>query len=251
VTDPTIEPGADPGIAANRHVHPEPAPDPETAERRRRAVLAGYDGDAETARSLAGDPEAVVRAAALGALSRTGTLTDDGLARGLTDPHPTVRLRALEILGRPIPLSGRLTRLLANLLVDPIAEVIETACWAAGEHLEAADQLVDSLVAVAGNGPDSDQPGHPDHLCREAAVAALGALGHELGRESVLAGLGQRATIRRRAVLALAAFEGDDVEAALTRALDDRDWQVRQAAEDLLGLDPVVANTDLPEPEVR
>ena len=135
--------------------------------------------------------------------------------------------------------------------MDPIAEVIETACWAAGEHLEAADQLVDSLVAVAGNGPDSDQPGHPDHLCREAAVAALGALGHELGRESVLAGLDQRATIRRRAVLALAAFEGDDVEAALTRALDDRDWQVRQAAEDLLGLDPVVANTDLPEPEVR
>ena len=43
---------------------------------------------------------------------------------------------------------------------------------------------------------------------------------------------------RRRAVLALAAFEGDGVEAALTRALDDRDWQVRQAAEDLLGVDP-------------
>jgi hypothetical protein len=36
-------------------------------------------------------------------------------------------------------------------------------------------------------------------------------------------------------VLALAAFEGDDVEAALERALDDRDWQVRQAAEDMLG----------------
>jgi hypothetical protein len=38
-------------------------------------------------------------------------------------------------------------------------------------------------------------------------------------------------------VLALAAFEGDVVETALTRALDDRDWQVRQAAEDLLGMD--------------
>jgi hypothetical protein len=33
----------------------------------------------------------------------------------------------------------------------------------------------------------------------------------------------------------LAPFEGDQVRAALTRALDDRDWQVRQAAEDLLG----------------
>jgi hypothetical protein len=34
-------------------------------------------------------------------------------------------------------------------------------------------------------------------------------------------------------VIALAPFEGKEVEAALARALDDRDWQVRQAAEDL------------------
>jgi len=39
--------------------------------------------------------------------------------------------------------------------------------------------------------------------------------------------------IRRRAVLALAAFEGPEVEAAIERALTDTDWQVRQAAEDL------------------
>jgi hypothetical protein len=32
-------------------------------------------------------------------------------------------------------------------------------------------------------------------------------------------------------VLALAPFEGAEVDAALTRALSDRDWQVRQAAE--------------------
>ncbi|MEC8946797.1 MAG: hypothetical protein VYD11_04210 [Actinomycetota bacterium] len=236
MTDPTIEPEADPGTAPSHHVHPDPAPDPKTAERRRQAVLAGHNGDTDTARCLADDPEAVVRAAALGALSRTGTLTDDELAWGLTDPHPTVRLRALEILGEPTPMSCLLTGLLVKLLVDPMPEVVETACWAAGEHPEEADQLVDSVVAVAGTGPDGDRPGHPDHLCREAAVAALGALGHELGRESVLAGLGQRATIRRRAVLALAAFKGDGIEAALTRALDDRDWQVRQAAEDLLGV---------------
>jgi hypothetical protein len=35
-------------------------------------------------------------------------------------------------------------------------------------------------------------------------------------------------------VIALAAFEGPEVDAALRRALEDRDWQVRQAAEDLL-----------------
>jgi hypothetical protein len=39
--------------------------------------------------------------------------------------------------------------------------------------------------------------------------------------------------VRRRAVLALAPFDGDEVEAAIDRALIDRDWQVRQAAEDL------------------
>ena len=38
------------------------------------------------------------------------------------------------------------------------------------------------------------------------------------------------------AVLALAAFDGDEVEARLRLALDDPDWQVRQAAEDLLAV---------------
>jgi HEAT repeat protein len=40
--------------------------------------------------------------------------------------------------------------------------------------------------------------------------------------------------VRRRAAVALAAFAGPSVEAALRRCLDDRDWQVRQVAEDLL-----------------
>jgi hypothetical protein len=34
-------------------------------------------------------------------------------------------------------------------------------------------------------------------------------------------------------VLALAPFDGPEVDAALTRARGDTDWQVRQAAEDL------------------
>jgi hypothetical protein len=33
--------------------------------------------------------------------------------------------------------------------------------------------------------------------------------------------------------LALAPFDGERVDAAVDRALSDRDWQVRQAAEDL------------------
>jgi HEAT repeat protein len=71
-------------------------------------------------------------------------------------------------------------------------------------------------------------------LAREAAVAALGALGDPAGLPAVLAGCNDKPAVRRRAVLALAPFDGPEVDAALRAALDDRDWQVRQAAEDLL-----------------
>ena len=247
-SDPGGYPSEDPALPGNRHIHPDPPPTPEVAKRRRDAALAGHTGDVDRARSLRLDLAPVVRATALGALARSGGLTHDELAGGLTDTDAAVRRRALEILGAPEvsvgepagALSKSLAELLVGLLSDHDPTVVEVACWAAGEHPGSADVLVEPLVAVAGTGlgPEAEQPGHPDHLCREAAVAAPGALGHEAGRASVLAGLTQKATIRRRAVLALAAFEGNDVEAALTEALDDRDWQVRQAAEDLLGVDP-------------
>ena len=65
-------------------------------------------------------------------------------------------------------------------------------------------------------------------------MAALGAIGDPSTLGAVLAACDDKPAIRRRAVLALAAFEGPEVEARLRRALDDKDWQVRQAAEDLL-----------------
>jgi HEAT repeat protein len=74
---------------------------------------------------------------------------------------------------------------------------------------------------------------HDDALVREASVAALGAIGDDRGLPAILAGCTDKPAVRRRAVLALAPFDGDEVEAALAAALVDRDWQVRQAAEDL------------------
>ena len=68
---------------------------------------------------------------------------------------------------------------------------------------------------------------------RESAVAALGALGDSRGLPAILVAVTDKPNVRRRAVLALAPFEGPQVEAAIDRALEDRDWQVRQAAEDL------------------
>ena len=256
------------GVArpVGRHVHPDPAPDVEVAARRRRAILVGHNGDAGAARDLLTDPAAPVRSAALGALDRIARtnradgLTTDELAASLADPAPAVRQRALEVLAGPGRLSDpdqpggssrdhddRATRLLGPLLAclgDTDHSVLEVACWAAGELPEIAEATVDALVEVAG--PARGQGAHEDALCREAAVAALGALGHERGRAAVLGGLEDRPAIRRRAVLALAAFEGDDVEAALKRALGDRDWQVQQAAEDLLGVSRASDGHDTP-----
>jgi HEAT repeat protein len=87
--------------------------------------------------------------------------------------------------------------------------------------------VVERLAAIATD--------HSDPLVREAAVAALGAIGLPEGLAAIRAGLRDKPAVRRRAVLALAAFDPDDVEADLRTAMGDRDWQVRQAAEDLLG----------------
>jgi hypothetical protein len=48
-----------------------------------------------------------------------------------------------------------------------------------------------------------------------------------------LAALNDKPPIRRRATLALAPYQGPQVDAALKRMLTDRDPQTRQAAEDL------------------
>jgi HEAT repeat protein len=74
---------------------------------------------------------------------------------------------------------------------------------------------------------------HTDHMTREAAVAALGAIGHEQSLPIILQATTDKATVRRRAAIALVNYSGDQVDAALDRLRNDRDWQVRQAAEDL------------------
>jgi HEAT repeat protein len=188
---------------------------------RRQAAMAGHLGQADRARAHLASPHAKVRAAALSALARLGQLAAGELEAGLADPDPQVRRRACE-------LAAARHREVATLLDDDDPLVVEAAAWATGERGgRAQEPEVCALARVASS--------HPDPLCREAAVAALGAVGHPGGKGSVLAALEDRPEVRRRAVLALAAFEGPDVEAALGRCLSDRDWQVRQAAEDLLG----------------
>ncbi|HET7722472.1 MAG TPA: HEAT repeat domain-containing protein, partial [Acidimicrobiales bacterium] len=199
------------------------SPDAGATERRRRAAVAGHTGGVTEARSLLGDPDPGVRATALAALDRLGALDPATLGDALADPATAVRRRALALVAtRPGDQPPPAVSLLADL--DPV--VVETAAWAMGERRPPEPTAVERLARTATE--------HPEHLVREAAVAALGAIGDPSGLPAVLAALDQRATLRRRAVVALAAFDGPEVDAALRRALGDRDRQVRQAAEDLL-----------------
>lgn len=192
--------------------------------RRRDVAVAGHTGDEAMARSALHDPAASVRATAIGALERLGALTVDDLLVALADPTPVVRQRACEATARR---PGDQPPSLLPLLDDPDADVVEVAAWACGEREPAEGAVVGRLAALAID--------HDDALVREAAVAALGAIGDLAGLPAILAATRDKATVRRRAVLALAPFDGAEVEAALEQARGDRDWQVRQAAEDLLG----------------
>lgn len=165
-----------------------------------------------------------MRSTALGALQRAGDLRPGDLEEALTDPSATVRARAVELAAR---LPGDGPPSLAPVLDDPEVPVVEAAAWASGERTPTEEGVVVHLTGVAAT--------HDDALCREAAVAALGAIGDEQGLPAILAATGDRPAVRRRAVLALAAFAGPEVDTALEAARQDRDWQVRQAAEDVAG----------------
>ena len=182
--------------------------------------MAGHRANEAAARGALTDPVPAVRATALGALARLGKLRDDDLRAALTSDDPALRRRACELAARHPDVD------IVPLLTDPDRSVVEAAAWALGEqgHDDAAS--VEALTTVALQ--------HRSKLCREAAVAALGAIGSPKALPAILAAMDDKPTVRRRAVLALAPFEGPDVDAALQKALTDADWQVRQAAEDLL-----------------
>jgi HEAT repeat protein len=152
-----------------------------------------------------------------------GRLRSADVIGALVDADPLVRRRAADI--SPAVDADVVPGLLDDLLdSDPF--VVEAVCAALGERGEdAGSRAVGDLSQVAGS--------HPDPLCREAAVAALGAIGDAGGLPAILAATTDKPAVRRRAVLALAPYGGPEVEAALQRARSDRDWQVRQAAEDL------------------
>lgn len=186
-------------------------------EARRAVAVAGHTGDVDTARAGMRSEDPAVRATALGALQRLGALTAGEIGSALTDPDAGVRRRAAEVAARHPDVD------LVPTLDDADPRVVETAAWACGEHESDRPEVVATLIRIA--------TGAGDPLVREAAVAALGAIGSPRGLPAILAACSDKPAVRRRAVLALAPFDGDDVAAAIAQAREDRDWQVRQSAE--------------------
>ena len=198
----------------------------DTPDAWQRVAEAGHNGDEATARESTFSTDPVLRELSLGALQRMGALTDGDLQTAFGDADYTVRRRAVILAAKRRNVS------LIALLHDDNDSVVEAAAWACGEHEVVSEEEFTTLIALA------TEAGEP--LVRESAIAALGAIGDARGLPAILAGCADKPAIRRRAVLALAPFSGPQVDAALQAALQDRDWQVRQAAEDLsprLGID--------------
>jgi HEAT repeat protein len=204
----------------------EPAAGRRAALRRRRVVAAGHAGDTAVARRALDDPDPDVQAAAVGALARAGALTVDDVVRSLAAGPDAVRRRAVDAA---LVVSGPGSRsilhgALIDALGDPDPLVVVGAAWFLAERRvkPAVGRLADTARA------------HEDVRCREGAVAALGAIGDPAGLPAVLSALEDKPTVRRRATVALAGFDDPRVEPALRRSAEDRDWQVRQAAAELL-----------------
>jgi HEAT repeat protein len=195
-----------------------------------------------------------------------GRLSQSDVEKAASDPDGVVRARAAELwetLAGDGALGLPAHQRLVAALSDPDARVVEAACWTLGH-------LAGRAPAGERGQPDSatrdNQAGnafaprdvalalaevcttHPNTVCREAAATALGRVGDLAGLDALMHALNDKAPVRRRAVIALASFRASSrragepgrrsvafrVEGALRQLLEDRDWQVRQAAEDIL-----------------
>lgn len=206
--------GLDDGMRDNGH---------DVQNRRRRVVIAGHRAQLDIAKEALSDPDGAVRASALVALWRNDALDAQELERAFKDPDPLVRRGACDLCATR---DDQDTSLI-NALGDPDPLVVEAAAVALGEReLRRSVGPLSTLVAT-----------HKDPRVKEAALGALGAIGDEAGLGAIMGALDEKPTVRRRAVVALAAFEGQEVHEALVRASTDRDWQVREVAEILLAED--------------
>jgi HEAT repeat protein len=180
---------------------------------------------------LLAHPRGEVRRLAVAACGALGGVDPETLTPlAVSDDDEHVRAEAVEALG------GRGDEAYDDVLAavaDPSPRVAEAAVTALGEIGD--PRPVALLVkTVLDEG---------DPLVREAAIAALGAIGDERALPALLEIVRRgRPQLRRRAVVALTAFEGPDVEAAFAAARLDRNPMVREAAEMVIGRPPATSH---------
>lgn len=246
--------------ADEQSLHPDSTSTPtaptSAATGREAVVLAGHLGDLHTVTAGLGAEDGLTRAAAIGGLVRLAALTEPVLLAGLDDPEAGVVRRSVEISAHQLTQAVSIDYRLVKLVEGPDADTAEVAVWALGERWEErGDQspanalladapLTLALLNLVLDVIEAAAATHDDALVREAAVASLGAIGAPRSLPVIIDAASDKATVRRRAVIALAPFDGPAVDAALATARNDRDWQVRQAAEDLSVPDNPDDNTD-------
>ncbi len=187
-----------------------------------RAGFAIGDGYGEVLRSNLGDDRARRRVLALRGMVRQGLVTDAQWVAAIDDVDTDVRREALNLCAH-VELGQIVVDAVVRRLADEDPLVVDGAIFALGEHLYVG--AVEQLCSIARS--------HDDARCRESAIAALGAIGDDRARPVILSALDDKPPVRRRAIVALSNFEGHDIDDALERASNDRDWQVRAAVNQL------------------
>jgi HEAT repeat protein len=192
----------------------------------RELLKASFDAGEESLTLLVANLSAPIarhRVLALRGLVRRGAMVTTRWRSVLDDTDIEVRRDALEQLAHEKAVESAVLDEALRMLNDDDALVVDAVAFVMGEHLYAPS--VPGLIEVAAT--------HEDARCRESAIAALGAIGDDAALPTIIAALEDKAPVRRRAIVALSNFEGPEVEAALERAGDDKDWQVRAAVTQL------------------
>lgn len=166
----------------------------------------------------------ILRRMAATALAPSQALENiDTLATLTRNSDPSIRAAAAEKLG----LCGSdALGILNGLESDPDPTVREALATAYGE--------IDSPNSVQwlGVAASDDEDKH----VKEAATAALGAIGDSSGLEVLLHLINDGPPqVRRRAIAAITIFDDERVEPAIKRAALDRNPGVREAAEMVVG----------------
>lgn len=185
-------------------------------------VKAGFSGDFKPVKKGLSDPCGRVRAAAVAACRRLGRLDVQILEAALGDPEPEVRLA-----GAKAAANAGGGSLLARLALEKDLLVAEALIFALGEQREEA--AYSALCEAATS--------HPDALCREAAVAAIANFERDDSIVVLEKAAKDKPAIRRRVAVALAAVEDPRARVLLHHFTEDRDWQTRQIANEILAIE--------------